>query len=145
MHCIETKIIQIKDLYTDPIDIACDILKNGGLVAFPTETVYGLGALATNSDAVKKIFQVKGRPADNPLIVHIDSAKRIEEIAYIDEKYIDIVERITPGPITFVLRKKKEHSIRCNCRVEYRRCKDTCPPSCSEIGKLLRPHRGTKC
>ncbi|HOQ39939.1 MAG TPA: L-threonylcarbamoyladenylate synthase [Fervidobacterium sp.] len=107
MHCIETKIIQIKDLYTDPIDIACDILKNGGLVAFPTETVYGLGALATNSDAVKKIFQVKGRPADNPLIVHIDSAKRIEEIAYIDEKYIDIVERITPGPITFVLRKKK--------------------------------------
>lgn len=52
---------------------AVEILRNEGLVAFPTETVYGLGADATNPQAVEKIFEAKGRPADNPLIVHVDS------------------------------------------------------------------------
>jgi len=107
MHNIETKIVKIEDLYNDSIDQPCEILKNGGLVAFPTETVYGLGALATLPDAVKKIFQVKGRPGDNPLIVHIDSADKIREVAYVDDRYLEIIEKITPGPITFVLRKRE--------------------------------------
>ena len=54
---------------------AVDILKNGGVVAFPTETVYGLGALATNEQAVQRIFEAKGRPSDNPLIVHIRASR----------------------------------------------------------------------
>ena len=59
---------------------AVDSLKNGELVAFPTETVYGLGAIATNDTAVKKIFKAKGRPSDNPLIVHIGNAEEIRQI-----------------------------------------------------------------
>ena len=55
---------------------AVDILKDGGVVAFPTETVYGLGALATDANAVQRIFEAKGRPSDNPLIVHIGQERR---------------------------------------------------------------------
>ena len=61
---------------------AGEILKNGGVVAIPTETVYGLAANALSEKAVKKIFEAKGRPADNPLIVHITDAKDIEKYAY---------------------------------------------------------------
>ncbi|HOJ93731.1 MAG TPA: L-threonylcarbamoyladenylate synthase [Fervidobacterium nodosum] len=103
----DTKIIKVDDLYNPDISYACEVLKSGGLVAFPTETVYGLGATATNPEAVKKIFQVKGRPADNPLIVHVSSVDEIENIAYLSEKYIDIIKKVTPGPITFVLKKKE--------------------------------------
>ena len=63
--------IDTVQLNTDAIKKAGDILKSGGLVAFPTETVYGLGADALNEDAAKKIYAAKGRPSDNPLIVHI--------------------------------------------------------------------------
>ena len=62
---------------TDKLSLAAEIIKNGGLVAFPTETVYGLGGNATDADAAKKIYAAKGRPSDNPLIIHI--ASRSEE------------------------------------------------------------------
>ena len=65
--------------------LASDILKSGGLVAFPTETVYGLGADALNRDAVLSIFSAKGRPADNPLIVHIHDRKQLEPICEVPE------------------------------------------------------------
>ncbi|MGC8903196.1 MAG: L-threonylcarbamoyladenylate synthase [Fervidobacterium sp.] len=103
---MNTQIIRVKDLYDFDISYACNVLKSGGLVAFPTETVYGLGALATDSSAVRKIFKVKGRPSDNPLIVHLSSVDDINQIAYLDEKYLKVIEKITPGPITFVLKKK---------------------------------------
>ncbi|MFN3328238.1 MAG: L-threonylcarbamoyladenylate synthase, partial [Fervidobacterium pennivorans] len=103
----KTKIIKISDLYNDDIQYACDVLKNGGLVAFPTETVYGLGACALNPAAVKKIFEVKGRPQDNPLIVHLASLEQVNEVAFVEEKYVNVIKRLTPGPVTFVLKKKE--------------------------------------
>lgn len=86
---------------------AAEILRAGGLVAFPTETVYGLGADAMNPAAVKRIFEVKGRPPDNPLIVHISSFEMLFEVA--EDPGGDIVEKLKalwPGPFTAILRKR---------------------------------------
>lgn len=88
---------------------AAAIIKNGGIVAFPTETVYGLGAAATNSRAVKKIYAAKGRPSDNPLIVHIASLKQLERVA---EKIPDyayrLAEHFWPGPLSLILPRASE-------------------------------------
>ncbi|MBS4762362.1 threonylcarbamoyl-AMP synthase [Carnobacteriaceae bacterium zg-ZUI252] len=84
------------------LDTAVELLKNGAVVAFPTETVYGLGAIANNDDAVKQVYAVKGRPSDNPLIVHVAS-KDID--GYIVDKvpYLDaLIERFWPGPLTVI-------------------------------------------
>ena len=82
---------------------AVDILKNGEVVAFPTETVYGLGAVATNKTAVEKIFKAKGRPSDNPLIVHIGTQ---QEVAYyaanVPETAVALMDGFWPGPLTLV-------------------------------------------
>ena len=81
-------------------------LGTGGTVAFPTETVYGLGADATSISAVQKIYKAKGRPSDNPLIVHIASLEMLEEIAIsISDLARELMRRLWPGPITFVLHK----------------------------------------
>lgn len=102
------------ELNNKNFEIAGRIIREGGLVSFPTETVYGLGADAINPDAVTSIYEAKGRPGDNPLIVHIASLKDIEEIAYIDEDrglprevICKLMDRFWPGPITFILRKKE--------------------------------------
>ena len=73
---METKILKVASIFENPDELqqAADILAQGGLVAFPTETVYGLGADAANPEAVAKIFAAKGRPADHPLIVHLPGA-----------------------------------------------------------------------
>lgn len=85
---------------------AAEIIKNGGTVVFPTETVYGLGANAFSPDAVKKIFEAKGRPSDNPLIVHIDKKERISELTVNFTKNARILaDAFMPGPITLVLEK----------------------------------------
>lgn len=82
------------------------IIKNGGLVVFPTETVYGLGADAMNENAVSDIFRVKGRPQDNPLIVHISDIDQINSIATdINEQALKIIQTYMPGPITVILKK----------------------------------------
>ena len=83
------------------------ILKNGGVVAIPTETVYGLAAHALDKKAVAKIFAAKGRPADNPLIVHITDAKDIEKYAYPNEKAAALAKKFWPGPLTMILPKKE--------------------------------------
>jgi L-threonylcarbamoyladenylate synthase len=87
---------------------AAEVLRKGGLVAFPTETVYGLGADAMNPSAVRKIFEVKRRPPDNPLIVHICSLNMLFEV--VEDVDIDIIEYfkvLWPGPFTAILRKKR--------------------------------------
>ncbi len=87
---------------------AVEILKNGGLVAFPTETVYGLGADALNVDAVRKVFEIKGRPSDNPLIVHVASLD--EAMLFtpeIPENGKKLAEIFWPGPLTLVLKRKE--------------------------------------
>ena len=83
---------------------AAEILLSGGLVAFPTETVYGLGAVVFNEDAVKKIFEVKRRPPDNPLIIHISSMSMLSEVAVkIPEKAYKLMKVCWPGPLTIIL------------------------------------------
>lgn len=90
------------------IEKAAEMIKAGGLVAFPTETVYGLGARATDSDAVKKIFTVKGRPADNPLIVHLASLRQLDDVALeIPPQAELLAKRFWPGPLSLVLRRSK--------------------------------------
>ena len=86
--------------------IAADILKSGGLVAFPTETVYGLGANALDRDAVLSIFAAKGRPADNPLIVHIHDRNQLEPLCDVPEGALPLMDAFWPGPLTILCRKK---------------------------------------
>jgi len=90
----------------DSIREAAAALKAGHLVAFPTETVYGLGADARNPEAVKRIYEVKGRPSDHPLIVHISSINQIEKWAKeIPEYAIDLARAFWPGPMTLILKR----------------------------------------
>lgn len=105
---MKTKISMIKNVSEDEKEIqeAAEIIKNGGTVVFPTETVYGLGADGLNSEAVKKIFEAKGRPQDNPLIIHVSSKNLnlyAEEVPEIANK---LVEKFWPGPLTIILKKK---------------------------------------
>ncbi|MCI9052314.1 MAG: threonylcarbamoyl-AMP synthase [Lachnospiraceae bacterium] len=87
---------------------AAQIIKRGGLVAFPTETVYGLGADGFNEEAAKKIYAAKGRPSDNPLILHIAEEKQLEQIVKkIPEKAKKLMESFWPGPLTIILEKKE--------------------------------------
>ncbi|MBE6562356.1 MAG: threonylcarbamoyl-AMP synthase [Ruminococcaceae bacterium] len=83
-----------------------EIIRRGGLVAFPTETVYGLGVSAFRGEAVPKVFEAKGRPSDNPLIVHVAYPEDAEEIARTSELYYKLAERFMPGPLTVILPKK---------------------------------------
>jgi len=109
---VEKAVYQTRHLVVDPgqpdaslIKEAGAILRDGGLVAFPTETVYGLGANALDSQAVAGIFEAKGRPADNPLIVHIDSLQALDR--YVDQippVVSRLAARFWPGPLTLVLR-----------------------------------------
>ncbi len=88
------------------IQTAAEILQNGGLVAIPTETVYGLAANALDGEAVKKIFIAKGRPQDNPLIVHISSIEEIEPLVEkVDPRAYALAEKYWPGPLTIIMKK----------------------------------------
>ena len=103
---MKTQYIQIDRENPDPGQIAsaAAIIQQGGLVAFPTETVYGLGANGLDTLAVQRIFAAKGRPADNPLILHI--AERDELGALVRESpawLAPVLERFWPGPLTVVL------------------------------------------
>jgi L-threonylcarbamoyladenylate synthase len=87
---------------------AAEIIKKGGLVAFPTETVYGLGADALNRGAVRRIYAAKGRPTDNPLIVHVADKNQIYRLAKkLPEKAEDLIKKFFPGPLTIVLEKNE--------------------------------------
>ncbi|MBR9700346.1 threonylcarbamoyl-AMP synthase [Candidatus Woesearchaeota archaeon] len=82
---------------------AADIIKNGGIVAFPTETVYGLGANALDREAVKKVFRAKGRPTDNPLIVHVASSQMLLNVVRsIPPQARGLIKRFWPGPLTII-------------------------------------------
>ena len=85
-------------------EIAAELIRNGELVAIPTETVYGLGANGLDGQAVAKIFEAKGRPQDNPLILHISGPEQIELFCHhIPQKAYDLAEKFWPGPLTIVL------------------------------------------
>ena len=96
----------VSNCTADALTSAAQLLKAGGLVALPTETVYGLGADATNKDAVARIYKVKGRPADHPLIVHIYSMQSLGEWADEIPSYaIALARDFWPGPMTLVLKR----------------------------------------
>ncbi|MBE6543694.1 MAG: threonylcarbamoyl-AMP synthase [Ruminococcaceae bacterium] len=85
---------------------ASRIIRSGGLVVFPTETVYGLGASALDPEAAKKIYAAKGRPSDNPLIIHLSRAEEAEKYCYTNEKFYKLAECFMPGPLTVILPKR---------------------------------------
>ncbi|NHQ59281.1 threonylcarbamoyl-AMP synthase [Chlorobium sp. BLA1] len=98
----------MQTILTDSTEEAARILNSGCVVAFPTETVYGLGACICHPEAIGKIFQAKGRPGDNPLIVHIYNLKQLYDVASeINESAEKLIERFFPGPLTLVLKKKQ--------------------------------------
>ncbi|NJD99763.1 threonylcarbamoyl-AMP synthase [Thermococcus sp. LS1] len=105
-----TVVINMRDGMDDrKIKIAARFILEGKLVAFPTETVYGLGADALNEEAVRRIFKAKGRPADNPLIVHIADFDDLKKLAReIPDEARLLAEKFWPGPLTVVLPKKEE-------------------------------------
>ena len=89
------------------IKLGCDILKNGGLVAFPTETVYGLGGDALKEDAARRIYAAKGRPSDNPLIVHIADKEDVYKLAsFVSDDAKILMDKYWPGPLTLIFKKK---------------------------------------
>ena len=93
----------------DAIKRAASIIRDGGLVAFPTETVYGLGANAMNQNAVQKIFEAKGRPSDNPCIVHVVGRRMLDDVSVgVDAKAELLIKNFWPGPLTLVLGRKPD-------------------------------------
>ena len=105
---MDTNIIKIdsKNIDKSSIEIAAEVIKNGGLVAFPTETVYGLGANTFNEDGVKKIFIAKGRPSDNPLISHIYNISQLNDLAIVIPDFTEkLTSQFWPGPLTLIFKK----------------------------------------
>ena len=106
-----TKIILVDPTHVETggneLKNAAEIIKQGGLVAFPTETVYGLGGDGTNPEASRRIYAAKGRPSDNPLIIHIAHPEDAEKYTYTNDTYYRLAEHFMPGPLTVVLKAKE--------------------------------------
>ncbi len=97
--------VRILEATDEAIRLASERLRAGHLVAFPTETVYGLGADATNDDAVASIFKAKGRPPENPLIVHIPGVQEAAKLARFDDRAERVAAAFWPGPLTLILER----------------------------------------
>ena len=109
VRTIQTRVLDIDPAAMDPgkVQEVASALKEGKVVAVPTETVYGLAADAFNADAVEGIFTAKGRPSDNPLIVHVHSRKMLSDVVEaVPEKAERLISRFWPGPLTMILKKK---------------------------------------
>ena len=106
-----TKILTINPINPEMnlIREAAEVIRNGGTVAFPTETVYGIGADAFNSDACASIFNIKGRPMDNPLMVHISKLEQLNDVAVdMSDDFLKASKILWPGPVTFILKRNKK-------------------------------------
>ena len=106
---MNTEHIRITDIVAQENDLAraATILRDGGLVVFPTETVYGLGGDATRDEAAKKIYAAKGRPSDNPLIIHLAHPADAEHYAVTNELYYRLAKAFMPGPLTVILPRRE--------------------------------------
>lgn len=101
---MQTLILPLDD---NSVQMAANILKNGGIIGMPTETVYGLAAMGTDGEAVKTVFEVKGRPQDNPLIAHVHKDYDLEKLVFTDMPYVrKLIDKFTPGPLTLVFYSK---------------------------------------
>lgn len=110
MSAMKTQVFTIKDNQINRQDMkaAAEMIRGGGLVAFPTETVYGLGGDATSPDASRKIYEAKGRPSDNPLIVHIADFSQLRQIvAKVPPEAELLAKQFWPGPLTMILNKNQ--------------------------------------
>ena len=101
---MQTEILQPTE---ENLLLAAELIKRGGLVAFPTETVYGLGADGLNVEACRKIFSAKGRPSDKPLSLHVASLEMVERVAKISSMAEKLFEAFCPGALTIILPKNK--------------------------------------
>lgn len=117
----DTVIIKLDEENIDKKQLkrSAEVLKNGGLVAFPTETVYGLGANALDEDAVSSIFKAKGRPSDNPLIVHIHDESQLSELVLELPKDAQMVmDKFWPGPLTLIFKKSEKIPLQISAGLE---------------------------
>nr|MDE7439177.1 threonylcarbamoyl-AMP synthase [Clostridia bacterium] len=113
---MQTKILPIDKA---SLKLSRDIILNGGTVAFPTETVYGLGANAFDEKAVKSIFKVKGRPTDNPLIVHVHKRYDISKlVSFVPEYAKKLIKKFLPGPLTLVFKSENKVSEAVSCGLD---------------------------
>ena len=105
---LQTEYITVTDPASQDAELrhAAEILRRGGLVVFPTETVYGLGGDATDAEAAKRIYAAKGRPSDNPLIIHLAYPEEAEAYAHTSPLYYRLAKAFMPGPLTVILPKK---------------------------------------
>ena len=105
---MNTRIVKIDDKteYGEQLKEAAALIRDGGLVVFPTETVYGLGGNGLMADAARKIYAAKGRPSDNPLIIHIAHPEDAEKYAHTSEIYYKLAKEFMPGPLTVIMPKK---------------------------------------
>lgn len=101
----------LRDSTSLHIELACERLLQGGLVVMPTETVYGLAADATNSDAIEKIYTLKNRPRFNPLIVHVESIEMAQSIAVCNSQAQSLMMALWPGPLTVILPLRMNHGL----------------------------------
>ena len=104
---MKTEIFKVTENSILELNMASKLLNDGELVAIPTETVYGLGANALDKNACLNIFKAKGRPGDNPLIVHVAHPSDAEKIAYTNELYYKLAEKFMPGPLTVIMPKRE--------------------------------------
>ena len=109
-----TRVIKVNpaDPEREGIELAARVLRKGGIVAFPTETVYGLGANADNPEAVKRIYKIKKRPQNKPLTVHIADLEKLEQLqCEISPQAQQLIERFWPGPLTLILNSKNRGKV----------------------------------
>ena len=127
------------DATDENIRIAADRLKEGGLVALPTETVYGLGADATNDRAVASIFAAKGRPSFNPVIVHFSNRQEAEQAVVFNDQAELLAELFWPGPLTLILPRREEAKISLLCSAGLPTLAVRCPahPVARQLIKAL--------
>lgn len=113
---MKTEILQIDGR---ALERSAEIIRSGGAVAFPTETVYGLGANAFDDAAVKKIFEIKGRPSDNPLIVHVHKGYDLSAlVSYIPDYSVKLAKAFLPGPLTMVYKSEGKVSPAVSCGLD---------------------------
>ena len=132
---METKVLKISE---DSLALAKTLLENGEVIGMPTETVYGLAGDGRNSSAVRRIFEVKGRPSDNPLIAHVHKDFDIESLCYIERDYVfDLIREFMPGPLTLVMRSKGVISKEAICGGETLAVRMPSHKGCQELLKKV--------